>query len=112
MKNIFKVGIKIVILILIVLWMGIVIMDYFKAKGGNNPNFCVSEEIHVYNEGGNLIKTYKMKEFDALSESEKSSMSYTYQCVGLGYKFYRYNREFKAIEFGPFFIKERLSVDK
>ncbi len=111
MKDKVKLGIKIVFLVFIIAWMGIVIMDYFKAKGGDNPQFCIKEEYHVYNESGNLIRDYSKKEFDALSENERNEMLYTYQCTGLGYKFFRYKREFNAIEFGPFFTKERQSVN-
>lgn len=111
MNNKVKLGIKIAFLVLVIIWMGIVITDYFRAKGGDNPKFCISEEYHVYNENGNLIKNYSKQEFDALPESEKSEMLHTYQCTGLGYKFFRYKREFNAIEFGPFFTKERLSVN-
>ena len=71
MKDKVKLGIKIVFLVFIIAWMGIVIMDYFKAKGGDNPQFCIKEEYHVYNESGNLIRDYSKKEFDALSENER-----------------------------------------
>ena len=81
MKDKVKLGIKIVFLVFIIAWMGILIRDYSK------------------------------KEFDALSENERNEMLYTYQCTGLGYKFFRYKREFNAIEFGPFFTKERQSVN-
>ena len=111
MKDKVKLVIKIVVLVLIIAWMSLVIMDYFRAKGGDNPRFCISEEYHVYNDKGDLIKDLSTKEFEALSDSEKSNLLYTYQCTGLGYKFFRYNREFKAIEFGPFFTKERLNVN-
>ena len=78
---------KVLVLILIVVWVATVLFDYFKAKNNENPKFCLREETHVYADGT------------------------TYECLGLGYKIYRYERSFRAVEFGPFFIKERMSAE-
>lgn len=76
---------KVIVLILLVLWIFVVVFDYFKAKNNQNPVFCLARETHVYSDGK------------------------TTECLGLGYKIYQYNRSFNAVEFGPFFIKERTS---
>lgn len=104
-------GLKVVLLILIVAWVGIVVIDYFNARNTKDPSFCLKEEIRVYSQGGTLEKTMSMEDFNKLGKDEQDAMSYTYVCVGLGYKVYRYHREFNAIEFGPFFISERQSAN-
>ncbi|MCI8394542.1 MAG: hypothetical protein HFH86_03565 [Bacilli bacterium] len=111
MKKNVMLALKILLLIFIVAWIGIVIFDYFNARNEKDLSFCLKEEVHVYDKEGNRINVYKMENFEKLSNEEKENMLYTYECLGLGYKFYRYRREFKAIEFGPFFIKERLRVE-
>lgn len=104
--------VKILILVLIVAWIGILVMDYFNAKNNNDMKFCLSESVYVYSETGEK-ETRDGKDF---KESDYEGLSYTYECKGLGYKVYRYNRTdtnppFKAVEFGPFFIKERQSLN-
>lgn len=107
MKDKVILGLKIVFILVIVLWIGIVLVDYFNARNVKDPMFCLSQEIKVYNESGKLTKTMSKADFDKLSDNERDELSYTLVCTGLGYKVYRYHREFSAIEFGPFFIKER-----
>lgn len=104
--------VKILILVLIVVWIGILVMDYFNAKNNSDMKFCLNESVYIYEEGK------KVKELDGkdFKESDYEGLSYTYECKGLGYKVYRYNRTdtnppFKAVEFGPFFIKERQSLN-
>ena len=77
--------IKIVILALIIIWIIIFFIDYFRARQSKTPLFCISEETKEYDDGT------------------------VYSCTGLGYKMYKYNRSSvdATIEFGPFFIKER-----
>lgn len=106
-----KMGLKILVLILIIFWIGIVIVDYLNAKNSRDGSFCWSEEVKVYDKSGNVQKTYNMQEFSQLSDEEKKDLYYTYVCKGLGYKIYRYHREFNAIEFGPFFISERQNAN-
>lgn len=101
---------KIVLLVFIVIWVGIVVIDYFNARNSKNPSFCIKEQVNIYNASGDLERTIGMDEFDKMSDSEKESTYYTYACTGLGYKVYRYHRDFSAIEFGPFFISERQSI--
>lgn len=78
---------KILVIVLVMVWIIIVFVDYMKARKGETPIFCLSEETKMYSDGT------------------------TYSCTGLGYKIYNYDRSFKAVEFGPFFIKERTSLD-
>ncbi len=116
MKDKIVLGLKIVFLVVIIGWIGLVLIDYFNARGMQDdsqklPKFCIKQEIHVYDANGDLSNTLSMKDFNKMSETQKEGMNYTYECVGLGYKVYRYHREFKAIEFGPFFIQERMSVE-
>lgn len=102
---------KILILVFLAAWVFIVVVDYFKAKNGDDAIFCIKEEVRIYNSSKELEKTIKMEEFNKMSDDEKNNLSYTYMCLGLGYKVYRYHRDFNAIEFGPFFIPERQSIN-
>ena len=74
--------------------------------------FCMSESVYIYENGKNTVT----RDGKGFKEADYEGISYTYECKGLGYKVYRYNRTdtnppFKAVEFGPFFIKERQSLD-
>ncbi len=77
---------NVLLLLLVIAWAGIVLFDYFNVRGKNQPKFCFwKQETKVY-EDGNV-------------ES----------CIGLGYKVITYNRtSYKALEFGPFWITERI----
>ena len=84
MKKIIVNSIKVFIILLIIVWIVIIFVDYFKAKDGDNLRFCIKEELKTYDDGT------------------------VYICTGLGYKAYRYERKsISAVEFGPFFIQER-----
>lgn len=101
-------ALKILFLVSITAWVSIIIVDYFQAKKGNDLKFCIKEDVHIYDESGKLINTISAKDFN---KNENNDTLYTYECLGLGYKYYQYHREFSAIEFGPFFIPERQSVE-
>lgn len=77
--------IKVVILALIIIWIIIFFVDYFRARQSKTPLFCIFEETKTYDDGT------------------------VYSCTSLGYKMYKYDRDSvnATIEFGPFFIKER-----
>lgn len=77
--------IKVILLAIIIIWIIIFFIDYFRARQSKTPLFCISEETKEYDDGT------------------------VYSCTGLGYKMYKYNRSSidATIEFGPFFIKER-----
>ena len=87
MKIKVKVGdiVKVIILALVIVWIIIFFIDYFRARKSLRPIFCIHEETITYDDGT------------------------VYVCTGLGYKMYEYNRSSvsASIEFGPFFIKER-----
>lgn len=87
MKSKVKKGdiIKIVILALVIIWIIIFFIDYFRARQSKTPIFCISEQTKEYDDGT------------------------VYSCTGLGYKMYKYDRASidASIEFGPFFIQER-----
>ncbi len=77
--------IKVIVLALVIIWIIIFLIDYFRARQSKTPIFCISEETKEYDDGT------------------------VYSCTGLGYKMYKYDRSSinASIEFGPFFIKER-----
>lgn len=77
--------IKVVILALIIIWIIIFFIDYFRARQSKEPIFCLSEQTKEYEDGT------------------------VYSCTGLGYKMYKYDRSSidASVEFGPFFIQER-----
>ncbi len=111
MKNKIWMAVKIVVLILVVIWIGIIVIDYFNAKNGREMKFCINESVYVYSANGEK----ETRDGKGFNESDYEGLSYTYECKGLGYRSYRYNRTdtnppFKAVEFGPFFIKERQSL--
>lgn len=82
--KIFKIFLKVLVLICLFAWILLVLTDYFKVKNGKDPLFCLSEETKQYEDGS------------------------THICNGLGYKTIRYNRTcLTATEFGPFIIQER-----
>lgn len=79
---------KILVLIAFVVWVGIVFVDYFKTRNDKMPVFCIKETTYEYEDGK------------------------TYECVGLGYKMYKYNRDsITATEFGPIFIEQRTNTN-
>ena len=77
--------IKVIVLALVIIWIIIFFIDYFRARQSKTPIFCISEETKENDDGT------------------------VYSCTGLGYKMYKYDRSSinASIEFGPFFIKER-----
>ena len=83
-KNIFIKILDILLWIILIGWMAIVFMDYYRVTNEKEPKFCIKEETIQYEDG--------------TVES----------CTGLGYIVYEYNRDsFDAIEFGPFWAKDR-----
>ena len=81
-KNIIKVA----VLSIIIIWILLFFIDYFRARQVKKPIFCLHQETKVYDDGT------------------------TYICDGPGYKVYMYKRSSIPItvQFGPFFIKERI----
>ena len=78
---------RIMLSIIILAWVVLVLIDFYNVQTKQQPKFCIKEETHKYSDGT------------------------VYECTGLGYKVFKYNRKsFSAVEFGPFFIKERESA--
>lgn len=76
--------VNIVLWIVLFVWMGMCLYDFYTVKAEKKPVFCIKEETIQY-EDGTVIS-----------------------CLGPGYKVYRYNRDsYKGIEFGPIWAKDR-----
>ncbi len=83
-KRIFIKILDIILWIVLIAWMAVVIVDYNHVRNEEKPKFCLKEETIQYEDG--------------TVES----------CTGLGYKVFEYKRDsYTAIEFGPFWIKDR-----
>ena len=84
MKETLRTIFKIVLLVLVIVWVGLVVTDYLNTLHDKPLKFCIKESTKKYPDGK------------------------TYECVGLGYKMYKYERKsISATEFGPIFISER-----
>ena len=76
--------VNIVLWIVLFVWMGMCLYDFYTVKAEKKPVFCIKEETIQY-EDGTVIS-----------------------CLGPGYKVYRYKRDsYKGIEFGPIWAKDR-----
>lgn len=83
-NKVFTKVLNIVLWIILFVWMGMCLYDFYTVKAEKKPVFCIKEETIQY-EDGTVIS-----------------------CLGPGYKVYRYNRDsYKGIEFGPFWAKDR-----
>lgn len=83
MKKLKKI-IGILISVIILCWASVVVIDYYKAMNNQKLIFCINEQTKKYDDGT------------------------VYECDGVGYKFFKYDREsVKASEFGPFFVEEK-----
>ncbi|MBO5375519.1 MAG: hypothetical protein J6A52_01550 [Bacilli bacterium] len=88
-KSLFSRILNIVLWIILLAWMALVLVDYFKVRDEKDPIFCWFNNHTTTYENGTVT-----------------------ECTGLGYKVIRYNREdFKAIEFGPFWISDRTAEE-
>ena len=88
MRRIIENIIKVLLILLIVGWVVIVFVDYFRNLDGKEPKFCLKEETKQYPDGE------------------------VYICTGLGYKAYKYDRKsVGGTAFGPFFTKEKTKAD-
>lgn len=77
-KIIFDIVFWVAIILLAIIWL----TDFFRMKSNEEPVFCLSEKTHEFDDGT------------------------VYECKGLGYNIYQYNRESmkNAQQFSPFFI--------
>lgn len=80
---------NIILWIVLLGWMAVCITDFIQVQREKKPIFCLTK-----------MKTVKYNDGTVQS------------CVGVGYKYFKYDRKsYKAIEFGPFWSKDR-SADK
>ena len=77
-KRIFDVIFWVAIILLAIIW----ITDFSRLQGEKEPMFCLSEKTHEFDDGT------------------------VYECKGLGYNIYQYDRESIDVrnQFSPFFI--------
>lgn len=88
-KSILSKVVNIILWVILLAWMVLVLVDYFKVRDEKDPIFCWWNKQTYQYENGTVE-----------------------ECTGLGYKVIKYNREdFKAIEFGPFWITDRTAED-
>jgi len=88
-KSLFSRVINVILWIVLFVWMGICLVDFFKTRALSEPIFCLSKETTEYSDGK------------------------VYSCTGLGYKIYHYDRKsFKGYEYGPFWAKDRSAEQK
>ena len=80
---------NVVLWIVLFIWMGVCLIDFYNVHQEKEPMFCIKTGTNEY-EDGNVD-----------------------WCLGAGYKIYHYNRKsFKAIEFGPFWSKDRTAEEE
>lgn len=78
MKKVISTIFSVIILGIVAIWL----YEYYRMVNDQEPMFCIKEETYKYDDGT------------------------VQECVGLGYKVYKYDRtSYKAKQFGPFFIK-------
>ena len=80
---------NVILWIVLFAWMAICLVDFYKTHQEQEPMFCLKKEVTKYDDG--QVRS----------------------CLGLGYKVYHYERKsFKAIEFGPFWSKDRSAEEE
>ncbi len=83
-KSLFNRIMNVILWIVLFVWMGICLIDFYKVHQEEDPIFCLKKETTKYDDGT------------------------VDSCLGLGYKVYRYKRtSFQGIEYGPFWSKDR-----
>jgi len=88
-KSTFSRVLNIFLWIVLFVWMGICLIDFFNTKSEKEPIFCLKKETTTYNDGK------------------------VYTCTGLGYKVINYRRtSFSGNEYGPFWSKDRTADNK
>ena len=75
--------------IIVLIWAGICVFDYYQVYQKKEPSFCIKNEVNYYDD-------IEIK-----------------SCLGTGYKVYKYTgKNFTAIDFGPFWANDRYSSEK
>lgn len=89
-KKILSLIVNLLLWVILIGWVALVVMDYMHIQNEEQPQFCwFNQKTIEYKDG-----TVK-------------------ECTGLGYKVINYDRSsFKAVEFGPFWIKDRTAQNK
>ena len=79
---------NVILWIVLFAWMAICLIDFYNTHQEKEPMFCLKKEVTKYDDG--QVRS----------------------CLGLGYKVFHYERSsFKAIEFGPFWSKDRTAEE-
>lgn len=74
---------NVILWIIVLVWIGICVTDYVLTLNDKSPVFCIKEQTKTYDDGT------------------------VYQCTGLGYKYFEYNRRsYNAKQFANIFVKE------
>lgn len=88
-KSTFSKVMNVVLWIILLAWMAVCLFDFYKVHNEQEPFFCIKKGTTKYDDGN------------------------VNWCLGLGYKVYDYNRKsFSAIEFGPFWSKDRSALEE
>ena len=88
-KPVWKRILNIVLWVVLACWIAVCIVDFVQVQNKKDPKFCIKNETVKYSDGNVKI------------------------CTGLGYKVIKYERaSYRAIEFGPFWIKDSTSDKK
>ncbi len=77
MKKIVITCLKIFVIVLILIWMGVFVTDYFRARDEKEPLVCLSKD------------------------TKDTSKATYYECVSFGYKYFRYqDKETQETSYG------------
>jgi hypothetical protein len=88
-KSMFQRVMNVILWIVLFAWMAVCLIDFYKVHQKQDPIFCFKKDVTHYNDGD--VKW----------------------CLGPGYKVFQYNRKsFQAIEFGPFWSKDRSAEEE
>ncbi len=81
--NITKKALNVIFWVVVIFLMSVWLFDFVQAKFDNKPTFCINRTTHTYSDGK------------------------VYECLGLGYKVFRYERTSmsKHMQFSPFFAQ-------
>lgn len=81
-KKVLNVAFWVVFAVLLTVW----VVDFVQVQRSKEPIFCLKEKTHKYDDG-------KVDE-----------------CIGLGYRIYRYDRKSlpTGVDFAPIFVKQRI----
>ncbi len=73
---------------MLIFWMAICLIDFYNTKVGNEPMFCLKNDVNKYSDGDVDI------------------------CTGFGYKVINYKRDsYKGMEYGMFFFTKDRTAD-